>query len=106
MLGYLHNWLNNLVNVGVKLIALGQTEGQKLILNLNGEIKQQVTKILSLKVVGDYLGQVSHRKNYIIVYFPVKINKNNYKLMVSPLSCCKSKADSCHTLPSKANCSI
>lgn len=49
LLGYLHNWLNNLVNVGVKLIPLGQTEGQKLLLNFNQEITQQLTNILSLK---------------------------------------------------------
>ncbi|WP_017295169.1 urease accessory protein UreF [Geminocystis herdmanii] len=49
LLGYLHNWVNNLVNVGVKLIPLGQTEGQKLLLNFNKEITQQLTKILSLK---------------------------------------------------------
>lgn len=49
LLGYLHNWLNNLVNVGVKLIPLGQTAGQKLLLNFNQEITQQLTNILSLK---------------------------------------------------------
>lgn len=49
LLGYLHNWVNNLVNVGVKLIPLGQTEGQKLLLNFNQEITQQLTNILSLK---------------------------------------------------------
>lgn len=49
LLGYLHNWLNNLVNVGVKLIPLGQTEGQKLLLNFNQEITEQLTNILSLK---------------------------------------------------------
>jgi urease accessory protein len=49
LLGYLHNWVNNLINVAVKLIPLGQTEGQKLLLNFNQEITQQLTSILSLK---------------------------------------------------------
>ncbi|MGI0480465.1 urease accessory protein UreF [Geminocystis sp. CENA526] len=49
LLGYLHNWVNNLVNVGVKLIPLGQTDGQKLLLYFNQEICQQIPDILSLK---------------------------------------------------------
>ncbi|MBL1210011.1 urease accessory protein UreF [Geminocystis sp. GBBB08] len=49
LLGYLHNWVNNLINVGVKLIPLGQTEGQKLLLNINQEIIKNIDVILSLK---------------------------------------------------------
>lgn len=49
LLGYVHNWVNNLINVGVKLIPLGQTEGQKLLLNINHEIIKNMTDILSLK---------------------------------------------------------
>lgn len=49
LLGYLHNWVNNLVNVGVKLIPLGQTDGQKLLLYFNQEICQQIENILSLE---------------------------------------------------------
>lgn len=49
LLGYIHNWVNNLINVGVKLIPLGQTEGQKLLLNINQEIIKNVNTILSLK---------------------------------------------------------
>ncbi|BAQ63514.1 urease accessory protein UreF [Geminocystis sp. NIES-3709] len=49
LLGYLHNWISNLVNVGIKLIPLGQTQGQKLLLSLNEEISKQFESILSLK---------------------------------------------------------
>jgi urease accessory protein len=34
VLGYLHSWASNLVSAGVKLIPLGQTAGQKLMLQL------------------------------------------------------------------------
>lgn len=49
LLGYVHNWVNNLINVGVKLIPLGQTEGQKSLLNINHEITKNMNDILSLK---------------------------------------------------------
>jgi len=49
LLGYLHNWLNNLINVGVKLIPLGQTEGQQLLLNINKEILLNLETIINLK---------------------------------------------------------
>lgn len=47
--GYLHNWLNNLVNGGVKLIPLGQTEGQKLIFNLHSTIVKSSKEIINLQ---------------------------------------------------------
>ncbi len=34
LLGYLHSWASNLVSAGVRLIPLGQTAGQQLLLNL------------------------------------------------------------------------
>jgi urease accessory protein len=36
---YLHSWATNLVSAGVKLIPLGQTAGQKLLLKLGEEIQ-------------------------------------------------------------------
>jgi urease accessory protein len=33
-LGYLHSWASNLVNAGVRLIPLGQTTGQQILLQL------------------------------------------------------------------------
>ncbi|MCU0550953.1 MAG: urease accessory protein UreF [Leptolyngbya sp. Prado105] len=37
---YLHSWATNLVSAGVKLIPLGQTAGQKLLLKLGEEIEK------------------------------------------------------------------
>jgi urease accessory protein len=34
VLGYLHSWATNLVNAGIKLIPLGQTQGQQLLMSL------------------------------------------------------------------------
>ncbi len=34
LLGYLHSWVSNLITAGVKLIPLGQTAGQQLIISL------------------------------------------------------------------------
>lgn len=49
MLGYLHSWASNLTNAGVKLIPLGQTAGQQLLLNLQPAIEQAVDEILILQ---------------------------------------------------------
>lgn len=38
-LGYLHSWASNLVNAGVRLIPLGQTLGQQLLLNLYPQLE-------------------------------------------------------------------
>lgn len=38
LIAYLHSWAANLVSAGVKLIPLGQTAGQKLLLKLGEEI--------------------------------------------------------------------
>ncbi len=57
MLGYLSSWVNNLVNVGVKLIPLGQTAGQQLLLQLQPAIEHAVEEILLLQ--DDDLGSCS-----------------------------------------------
>ncbi len=57
MLGYLHSWVSNLVNVGVKLIPLGQTAGQQLLLQLQPAIEGAVEAILLLQ--DDDLGSCS-----------------------------------------------
>ncbi len=49
MLGYLHSWASNLMNAGVKLIPLGQTAGQQLLLNLQPAIEQAVEEVLRLQ---------------------------------------------------------
>ncbi|XGV96245.1 MAG: urease accessory protein UreF [Leptolyngbya sp. BL-A-14] len=48
LLGYLHSWASNLVNAGVKLIPLGQTAGQQLLLQLKPVIQQTVQTVLTL----------------------------------------------------------
>ncbi len=49
LLGYLYSWATNLINAGVKLIPLGQTMGQTLLLQLHSEIEATATTILQLK---------------------------------------------------------
>lgn len=49
LLGYLHSWATNLVSAGVKLIPLGQTAGQQLLLQLQPVIQQTVEAVLTLE---------------------------------------------------------
>lgn len=48
-LGYLHSWATNLVSAGIKLIPLGQTAGQQLLLNLEPSIESAAQDILALQ---------------------------------------------------------
>ncbi|MBE9191950.1 urease accessory protein UreF [Gloeocapsopsis crepidinum LEGE 06123] len=48
ILGYLHSWTTNLVTAGVKLIPLGQTAGQQIILNLFSDLTNTATEALTL----------------------------------------------------------
>jgi urease accessory protein len=48
VLGYLYSWASNLVSAGVKLIPLGQTAGQRLVMNLQGPIVDSLEHILFL----------------------------------------------------------
>ncbi|MDR9402247.1 MAG: urease accessory protein UreF [Halothece sp. Uz-M2-17] len=48
VLGYLHSWATNLINAGVKLIPLGQTTGQQLLLQLHVDIETAATPISEL----------------------------------------------------------
>jgi urease accessory protein len=45
VLGYLHSWASNLVNAAVKLVPLGQTEGQSVLVALIPEITTAATQI-------------------------------------------------------------
>lgn len=47
--GYLHSWAANLINAGVKLIPLGQTAGQQLLLELSQDITQCTPELLALE---------------------------------------------------------
>lgn len=48
LLGYLHSWATNLVGAGIKLIPLGQTAGQQILLALQPEIMGAVQAIQTL----------------------------------------------------------
>jgi urease accessory protein len=48
VLGYLHSWASNLVSAGVKLVPLGQTAGQKLMLQLAEPINASADRSLIL----------------------------------------------------------
>ncbi|MCU0524638.1 MAG: urease accessory protein UreF [Elainella sp. Prado103] len=39
-LGYLQSWVANLINAGVRLVPLGQTQGQQILLNLQPTLEQ------------------------------------------------------------------
>jgi urease accessory protein len=47
-LGYLHSWATNLINAGVKLIPLGQTTGQQLLLQLHPTLETTAKTVLQL----------------------------------------------------------
>ncbi|MCC5640331.1 urease accessory protein UreF [Nostoc sp. CHAB 5844] len=49
LLAYLHSWVSNLITAGVKLIPLGQTAGQELLLYLQPIISVTVQEILVLE---------------------------------------------------------
>ncbi|MGJ3244958.1 MAG: urease accessory protein UreF [Elainellaceae cyanobacterium] len=48
LFGYLHSWASNLVNAGVRLIPLGQTIGQTVLMQLYPHLEQIVDEILVL----------------------------------------------------------
>ncbi|MCS6815643.1 MAG: urease accessory protein UreF [Cyanobacteria bacterium] len=48
LLGYLHSWAANLVSAGVRLIPLGQTAGQQILLDLQPAIAAACDRCLTL----------------------------------------------------------
>ncbi len=46
--GYLHSWASNLINAGIRLVPLGQTEGQILLHQLHPLIDQAVIDVMAL----------------------------------------------------------
>ena len=48
LLGYLHSWITNLVNAAIKLVPLGQTAGQQVLVQLYPTLRQTVQQCLSL----------------------------------------------------------
>ncbi|MGI0489193.1 urease accessory protein UreF [Pantanalinema rosaneae CENA516] len=53
ILGYLHSWASNLISAGIKLIPLGQTTGQQILVQLHPQI--QATAQTSLTLTDDDL---------------------------------------------------
>jgi urease accessory protein len=49
LLAYLHSWASNLIIAGVKLIPLGQTAGQQLLLDLQPLIDNTSVEVMALK---------------------------------------------------------
>ncbi len=49
LLGYLHSWASNLITAGVKIIPLGQTAGQMLLLDLQELLSVVGVEILALE---------------------------------------------------------
>jgi urease accessory protein len=49
VLGYLHSWATNLITAGIKLVPLGQTAGQQILINLQIQIIDATAKILVLE---------------------------------------------------------
>ena len=49
ILGYLHSWATNLIGAGIKLIPLGQTAGQRLLLELGEAFEQSTQEVLALQ---------------------------------------------------------
>ncbi|MEG4023942.1 urease accessory protein UreF [Microcoleus sp. S13C4] len=49
VLGYLYSWAANLASAGVKLIPLGQTAGQQLLLDLQSQISCTAQEVLKLE---------------------------------------------------------
>lgn len=47
VLGYLYSWASNLANAGVRLIPLGQTQGQQLLLNLYPVLEQTTATVMN-----------------------------------------------------------
>jgi urease accessory protein len=46
--GYLHSWVTNLITAGVKLIPLGQTQAQQLLIQLYPTLKATTKTVLTL----------------------------------------------------------
>ena len=49
ILGYLHSWATNLISAGIKLIPLGQTAGQRLLLELGEAFDRATQEVLNLQ---------------------------------------------------------
>jgi urease accessory protein len=49
LLAYLHSWLTNMITAGIKIIPLGQTAGQILLLELQPLLTQTINEVITMK---------------------------------------------------------
>jgi urease accessory protein len=71
IIAYIHSWLSNLINAGVRLIPLGQTSGQQILFNLQNdiiiiaeEVKNLTDDDLSCMSWGLSLASMQHETQY------------------------------------------
>lgn len=71
LLGYIQSWLTNLIAAGIKLIPLGQTSGQQLLLEFQPLLIETVKTVLELKddelsccSLGLSLASMAHETQY------------------------------------------
>ncbi len=71
LLGYFYSWTANLVSAGVKLIPLGQTAGQRLLLTMQPALNQAAESVSTLKADdlsscswGLSLASMAHERQY------------------------------------------
>lgn len=71
LLAYLYSWTANLVSAGVKLIPLGQTAGQRLLLTMQPALKLAAEEVSTLQADdlcscswGLSLGSMAHERQY------------------------------------------
>ena len=71
LLGYLQSWLTNLIGAGIKLIPLGQTTGQQLLLEFQPLLIETVNTVLGLEddelcccSLGLSLASMTHETQY------------------------------------------
>lgn len=51
--GYLHSWASNLIGAGIKLVPLGQTQGQQLLMRLHPLLDETADMILANPTEGE-----------------------------------------------------
>jgi urease accessory protein len=71
IIAYIHSWLSNLINAGVRLIPLGQTSGQQILFNLQNDmiiiaedVKNLTDDDLSCMSWGLSLASMQHETQY------------------------------------------
>lgn len=73
--GYLYRWISSILDVGVKLIPMGQSAGQKCLWNIQPFLEEKVFELLSLPNedlyawnIGVVLASMQHETQYSRLY--------------------------------------